>query len=653
MRMQVQHTHAATGTATIAGAAVAAAAYIDAKLQIRKDLRDLWNVKRATFEWNRAVKKEEHSLWCQFENQVKRLPSTTRCLWSKTGCYTWSETHAQACRYANFLLGKGARPTEPVAIYLQNSPEFMFTMLATWALGTAPAMINYNLAGDALLHCLKISGSKVLVVDEDAACRQRIEECRHRIEQELGMEIIVLEQSTKATIAAVSSKRPEAHHRANVDGETPVCVIYTSGTTGLPKASHFHLERIWFLGDYRRRLTNQTAGPGGDVFYNCMPLYHGTGGVLAAGCMASGITLAIGRKFSTSGFWDEIRESDSTAFVYVGETARYLLSAPPSPRDKDHKVRLMHGNGMRPDVWRKFQERFGVTDVMEFFNSTEGVFTLNNYSRNDHYADAVGHHGAIFRTVFRNTYVPVKLDYETGEIWRHPKTGFAHRQPYEEGGEMLVKVADENVFKGYWNAPEATAKKYARDVFEKGDLYYRSGDALRRTSDGKWFFMDRLGDTFRWKGENCSTTEVAECLGRFPTIKEPNVYGVEVPGKSFLNWSSRQSHDGRACCAAVYVEPADRASFDFRAFLTHSQKLLPKYAVPLFLRFIQDDQAHTMHNNKQNKTQLRREGVNPEKVSHGEAGSRDTLYWLPPRGDTYVPFGDAEWQRIVAGKAKL
>jgi acyl-CoA synthetase (AMP-forming)/AMP-acid ligase II len=408
----------------------------------------------------------------------------------------------------------------------------MFTLLATWALGTAPAMINYNLTGDALLHCLKISNSKVLVVDEDADCRQRVEECRDRIEQELGVKIVVLESSTKASIAAVKPKRPESHYREHVNGETPVLGIYTSGTTGLPKASHFHLERIWFLGDYRRRFTNQTSGPNGDVFYNCMPLYHGTGGVLAAGCMASGITLAIGRKFSTSGFWDEIRESEATAFVYVGETARYLLSAPPSPRDKDHKVRLMHGNGMRPDVWRKFQQRFGVTEVMEFFNSTEGVFTLNNYSRNDHFADAVGHHGAVFRAIFKNTYVPVKLDYETGEIWRHPKTGFAQRQPYEEGGEMLVKVVDENVFKGYWNAPEATAKKYARDVFEKGDLYYRSGDALRRTSDGKWFFMDRLGDTFRWKGENCSTTEVAECLGRFPSIKEANVYGVEVPGKS-------------------------------------------------------------------------------------------------------------------------
>jgi acyl-CoA synthetase (AMP-forming)/AMP-acid ligase II len=423
------------------------------------------------------------------------------------------------------------RPGEPVAIYLQNSPEFIFTMLATWSLGTAPAMINYNLTGDALLHCLKISGSKVLVVDEDAACRQRVEDIRDKIEQELGMQILILEPSTKATISAIDPKRPASEYLKDVTGETPFCLIYTSGTTGLPKASHFHLERIWYLGSFRRRMTNQTSGPGGDIFYNCMPLYHGTGGVLVAGCMAAGLTVAIGRKFSTSGFWDEIRESQATAFVYVGETARYLLSAPPSPRDKDHKVRLMHGNGMRPDVWRKFQQRFGVPEVMEFFNSTEGVFTLNNYSRNDHYADAVGHHGAIFRAIFNKIYIPVKLDYETGEIWRHADTGFAQRQPYEEGGEMLVKVPDENVFKGYWNAPEATAKKYARDVFVKGDLYYRSGDALRRDKDGRWFFMDRLGDTFRWKGENCSTTEVAECLGRFPSIQEANVYGVEVPGE--------------------------------------------------------------------------------------------------------------------------
>lgn len=230
------------------------------------------------------VKKGEASLWSQFEQQVKRLPASTRCIWSRTGCYTWSETHVQACQYAEFLLSKGVQPSEPVAIYLQNSPEFMFTLLATWALGTAPAMINYNLTGDALVHCLKISNSKVLVVDEDDGCRQRVEDCRVRIEQEMGIQIIILESSTKASIAAISPKRPESHYRDHVNGETPVLGIYTSGTTGLPKASHFHLERIWFLGDYRRRLTHQASGPNGDVFYNCMPLYHGTGGVLAAGC---------------------------------------------------------------------------------------------------------------------------------------------------------------------------------------------------------------------------------------------------------------------------------------------------------------------------------------------------------------------------------
>lgn len=245
----------------------------------------------------------------------------------------------------------------------------------------------------------------------------------------------------------------------------------------------------------------------------------------------TGTTLCIGKKFSTSRFWDDIRDSHATAFVYVGETARYLLSAPPSPNDRKHNVRTMYGNGLRPDVWKSFQNRFGIESVLEFFNSTEGVFGLAVFSRNDYLAESVGHHGAINRLLFRNVYVPVKIDHDTGDLWRDPKTGFAKRVPYEEGGEIIVNVPDQAAFAGYWNAPEATAKKFIRNVFKQGDLYYRSGDALRRTSDGHWYFMDRLGDTFRWKGENCSTAEIGECLGRFPGIEEANVYGVELPGE--------------------------------------------------------------------------------------------------------------------------
>jgi acyl-CoA synthetase (AMP-forming)/AMP-acid ligase II len=287
-----------------------------------------------------------------------------------------------------------------------------------------------------------------------------------------------------------------------------------------------------------------------------MPMYHGTGGVMAVTVMMLGVTLCIGKRFSTSKFWSEVHDSRATWITYVGETARYLLAAPLSPLDRDHQVRCMYGNGLRPDVWLKFRERFGVPEVLEFFNSSEGVFGLSIYAKGDYFAACVGHHGAILRYLYRNTFVPVLIDQASGAIARDPKTGFAYRQPYEKGGEIIVQVQDVKSFAGYYNNPEATMKKFERDVFKKGDLWYRTGDALRRTPDGRWFFLDRLGDTFRWKGENVSTAEVAEVLGKYPGVVEANVYGVALP-----------SHDGRAGCAAVYLDPEVKKHFNFADFL--------------------------------------------------------------------------------------
>jgi acyl-CoA synthetase (AMP-forming)/AMP-acid ligase II len=289
-----------------------------------------------------------------------------------------------------------------------------------------------------------------------------------------------------------------------------------------------------------------------------MPMYHGTGGINAVTNLLNGVTFCIGKRFSTSQFWPEVRDSRATFITYVGETARYLLAAPPSPLDKEHNVRCMYGNGLRPDVWIKFRERFGVPEVWEFFSSSEGVFNMVNYCRGDYLAGCVGSHGAILRFLTRKVMVPVLIDQATGAIARDPKTGFAYRQPYERGGEMIVAVEDVSAFAGYFKNPEATNKKFERNIFAKGDLWYRSGDALRRTADGRWYFLDRLGDTFRWKGENVSTAEVAEVLGKFPGVVEANVYGVALP-----------AHDGRAGCAAVYLDPSHKQNFDYAALLKY------------------------------------------------------------------------------------
>ena len=385
-----------------------------------------------------------------------------------------------------------------------------------------------------------------------------------------------------------------------------------------------------------------------------MPLYHGTGGVLAVANMMTGITCCVGKKFSVSKFWDDIRDSRATWFTYVGETARYLLAAPPHPLDKVHNVRCMYGNGLRPDVWLKFRDRFGVPEVCEFFNSSEGVFGLVNYSRGDFLAGAVGYHGGIVRQMTKNMIVPVLFDQESGAIARNPKTGFAYRQSYEKGGEIIVAVPDTKTFAGYYKNPEATSKKFERDVFRKGDLWYRSGDALRRSPDGKWFFMDRLGDTFRWKGENVSTAEVAEVLGKYPGVVEANVYGVALP-----------SHDGRAGCAAVYIDPKHKDNFDFADFLRlvdypfpyyftlltsnrYSRTHLPKYAVPVFIRLVKE--MTPIHNNKQNKVPLREEGVDPARVK-----AEDKVLWINEKGKghTYIDFDVDHWEQLKLGKARL
>lgn len=432
---------------------------------------------------------------------MKKYPDMV-CLWTRERSYTYRDVQEQACQYAHFFLSEGVKKGDLVGFYLQNRAEFIIAWMGLWSIGCAPAAINYNLSGDALVHCLKISGAKLTLVDEDPTCRARVEERRETLSGELGMNLMDLDDSLKAYIRTLPTTLPPLELATNVPGEWPAILLYTSGTTGMPKGCAFTMQRLYSNLFIRRDLMGDQDGPNGDRWYSCMPLYHGTAAISLIVCMTTGVSVALGPKFSVRNFWKDIRDSDSTVFVYVGETARYLLAPPPSPQDKNHKVRVMYGNGLRPDVWEQFRERFGVPEVGEFFNSTEGVFTLFNYNRGPFTAGSVGHHGLLMRGLLHNVFVPVAIDPETGDVLRDPKTGFAIRAPYDEGGEMIVNIPNEEAFQGYWHNDSATQKKFLRDVFKKGDLYYRSGDALRRQSDGRWYFLDRLGDTFRWKSEN-------------------------------------------------------------------------------------------------------------------------------------------------------
>lgn len=372
-----------------------------------------------------------------------------------------------------------------------------------------------------------------------------------------------------------------------------------------------------------------------------MPLYHSSASILGV-CAAlhTGATIVIGRKFSTKTFWQEVRASNATIIQYVGETCRYLLSAPPQldengvDLDKQNKVRVAFGNGLRPDVWNKFKERFGIEAIAEFYSATEGAIGLWNYSRNDFSRGAIGRMGSIGSVVSSRSTAIVDLDWETETPRRDPVTGLCSPVPRGEPGEFLAKLdaADvEKNFQGYFNNEKATSTKVLRNVLVKGDAYFRSGDMIRWDEEGRFYFSDRIGDTFRWKSENVSTNEVSESLGGHAAVEEANVYGVELP-----------HHDGRAgCVALVLSEPASEQLM--KSLADHVHRELPKFAIPLFLRVTKEMQM--TGTNKQQKHVVRAQGVNPAKVDN------DEMWWL--KNGTYVRFNGKDWQELRGGSVKL
>lgn len=241
-----------------------------------------------------------------------------------------------------------------MAIYLINHAELVIMWLALWAVGCAPALINYNLEGAALEHCLNIYGASLVLVDEDPACQQRIEGSRSHMEKKSGMKIRFLDSTLKRAIAQHLTTPIPDTYSAGTKGSFPLCLLYTSGTTGLPKASTFTIFRLRQTGPHLEPPFSAKPGPQGDRWYICMPMYHGKGVLHTVLCMISGVSLAVGERISVSTFWRDIHNSESTFFIYVGETARYLLNAKPDPLEKDHKVSGMYGNGLRPDVWERF-----------------------------------------------------------------------------------------------------------------------------------------------------------------------------------------------------------------------------------------------------------------------------------------------------------
>ncbi|KAK4098667.1 acetyl-CoA synthetase-like protein [Parathielavia hyrcaniae] len=632
-------------------AVAAAAAYLNAKTLFSYDFNLLASIV-PTITWAGWWKSRGRlNIFYRLEDLATSKSTENRVfLRFEDKTYTYAQAYDTSLRYADWLkTRRGVQKGEMVALDFQNTDTFIFLLIALWSLGAVPALINYNLTGKPLAHCVKKATARLVLVDPSVA-----ENVGEDVRAELGqVSFEVVTPEMEAQMLSHDAVRPPDEDRANVTPDGMGILIYTSGTTGLPKAAIVSWAKIAVVGGFTSRWVGTKKS---DVFYTAMPLYHSTAMLLGfAHALSAGATFAMSRKFSTSSFWDDVRKHDANIIQYVGETCRYLLSAAArtdpvtgESLDRKHNVRVAFGNGLRPDVWNRFKERFGIETIAEFYGATEGSFATWNLSRNDYSMGAIGRSGTLYNMLLGRSVAIVEVDHDTELPLREPATGLCRRAPRGVPGELLFRLPPGDVesrFQGYYGDKEATSKKIMLNVFARGDAWFRTGDVVRWDAEGRVYFHDRIGDTFRWKSENVSTAEVAHVVGLHPAVLEANVYGVEVPG-----------HEGRAGCAAVVFKPEALSASGgnggglpsdktLRTLASHVRAGLPKYALPLFLRVVSCGAIQTTGTNKQQKMSLRSEGVEP-----GRTGA-DEVFWL--KGDSYVRFRAEDWKALQGGRVKL
>ena len=517
---------------------------------------------------------------------------------------TYRDANATANRYAAVLAARGVGHGDVVAIMLRNSPSAVLAMLAAVKCGAVAGMLNYHQRGDVLAHSLGLLDAKVLIAETDLV--SAVSECGGTGDSET----LTIEDLERFAVSAPATNPATA---SAVQAKDTAFYIFTSGTTGFPKASvmtHLRwLKALAAFGGLGLRLKSS------DTLYCCLPLYHNNALTVAlSSVINSGATLALGKSFSASKFWDEVIASRATAFIYIGEICRYLLNQPPKPTDRAHKVRMIAGNGLRPEIWEEFTKRFGIARVCEFYASSEGNTAFIN-----------------FFNVPRSTGLSplplayVEYDPDTGAPLRDDN-GRVRRVPAGKPGLLISPVNRLQPFDGYTDR-ESTEKKLVRNAFRQGDCWFNSGDVMSPQGMGHAAFVDRLGDTFRWKGENVATTQVEAALGADGSVEQCTVFGVEIPHTG-----------GRAGMAAVQLR--DGAEFDGHSLARAVYGELPAYALPLFVRVVESIAQTTTF--KSRKVELRDEGYGPD--------VNDPLYVLAGRDEGYVPYYDEYPEEVASGK---
>ena len=563
--------------------------------------------------------------------EVAQRYGDAAALISERGTFSYRTLVERSRRYARWALDQDLGKGETVCLVMPNRPEYIAIWLGITAVGGVVSLVNTQLRGPSLAHCIDAAAPRHVIVAKEcvealraAALRSRAEIWSHGRAQDFGRDYPRIDRE----IERFSPAPLLPGERRAITTADRALTIFTSGTTGLPKAaavSHFRLMQwsLWFAG-----LMNTAPR---DRLYDCLPMYHAIGGVAAPGALLTrGGSVVIREKFSVGEFWNDVTDWDCTLFQYIGELCRYLAAAPHHPRERKHRLRLACGNGLRADIWEKFQARFAIPRILEFYAATESNVSLYNVE---------GKVGAVGRVPpFLRHRLPLELvrfDDATGAPARDA-AGRCIRCGINEIGEAIGRIdagaarpdAPGGTFEGYSEAAD-TERKILRDVFALGDAWYRTGDLMRMDGSGFCYFVDRVGDTFRWKGENVATSEVAAALMAFAGVREAVVYGVAVAGT-----------EGAAGMAALVADGA----LDLAGLRAHLERALPPYARPLFLRL--KDRLDATAAFKPRTTELKRQGFDLTVV-------RDPVYFDDPERGAYVPLDAALYERIDAGKVRL
>lgn len=563
------------------------------------------------------------------EQSARRFADNTCLVYGDTR-YTYEQVNARVNRVAHAAYAEGLRCGDVVALCMENRPEFFFVWLGLAKVGITVAFLNTYVSGKPLLHALDATGAKLVVVGEECLANFDGPELRERVvcwlwpdpekpsepalRQLCERDLDVLQQHS-------SEENPPAAWRAGLVAEKPAIYIFTSGTTGLPKAAVLSHARWLMTGDVMQVTMDVTSS---DVFYCFLPLYHGAASLSAgATAFSAGASIVLRRKFSKREFWQDVRRHGATICQYVGEICRYLLTEPARPDDRDHSLRKLVGAGLSVETWEAFVARFGEFDIYEGWGATEANGNTINLD------NRIGSCGRVPFWEKTNLRI-VRYDVENDT---YPRDARGFLVPCEAGevGEAIAMIVDmpdvvAGRFEGYTSL-EATEKKILRDALAPGDSWWSSGDLLRYDEDGYCYFVDRIGDTFRWKSENVSTVEVADSLGDFQGLETITVYGVQIPG-----------HDGRAGMAAIVMQPDHE--FDAQAFYQMTCARLPRYAAPIFVRVA--SMADLTSTYKLRKVDLQREGYDTAVV-------QDPLYVRDEHAQTYLPLTPDALKRVLGG----